>query len=165
MNRTPRLGLPFLSAGQAQKEILVNESLQTLDILVAGTVEEAPRDAPPTDPTAGACYIAGPTPTGAWTGKPQNVAAFTTGGWLFIEPREGMTFQVLGSGTCALFRAGAWELGEVRGSRLVLGGQQVVGERTEPIGTPLGGATVDGEARAAIDQILAALRQHGLIDA
>ena len=55
------------------------------------------------------------------------------------------------------------ELGFVRGSSLVLGGQQVVGTRLPPI-APSGGATTDVEARAAITQILAALRQHGLID-
>lgn len=56
------------------------------------------------------------------------------------------------------------ELGFVRGSSLVLGGQQVVGTRLPPIATPSGGATTDVEARTAIAQILAALRQHGLID-
>ena len=39
MAGTPRLALPLLSVGQAQKEFTHNESLQTLDLLVAGTVE------------------------------------------------------------------------------------------------------------------------------
>ena len=92
-----------------------------------------------------------------------NVAAFTDAGWRFIEPSEGMTFQVRANGTFAVFRGSSWELGEVRGARLILGGQQVVGERGQAIAAPAGGATVDGEARAAIGQILTALRQHGLI--
>jgi hypothetical protein len=74
-----------------------------------------------------------------------------------------MTFQVRANGTFAVFRAGEWELGDVRGARLILGGQQVVGERGQAISGPAGGATVDGEARAAIGQILTAMRQHGLI--
>jgi hypothetical protein len=32
-----------------------------------------------------------------------------------------------------------------------------------PIGSPSGGATIDTQARSVIDQILSALRQHGLI--
>ena len=46
MSGTPRLALPFLSPGQAQKEFTHNEALQTLDFLIAGAVEEAPRPAP-----------------------------------------------------------------------------------------------------------------------
>ena len=35
MNGTPRLSLPFLSPGQAQKEFTHNEALQILDAVVA----------------------------------------------------------------------------------------------------------------------------------
>jgi hypothetical protein len=41
---------------------------------------------------------------------------------------------------------------------------QVVGSRLAAIPGPSSGATVDAEGRAAINQILAALRQHGLIE-
>ena len=82
----------------------------------------------------------------------------------FARSLDGMSAYVRSSSTWALFRGGDWELGFVRGSSLVLGGQQVVGTRLPPVATPSGGATTDVEARAAIAQILAALRQHGLID-
>jgi len=62
-----------------------------------------------------------------------------------------------------VYRAGAWELGIVRGSNLVLGGVQVVGGQAAAIPNPTGGTTTDSEARTAVGQILAALRQHGLI--
>ena len=80
MSSTPRLGLPFLSAGQAQKEIFHNEALQTLDMLVAGTVEDLPQDSPPTSPALGACYLVSDAPTGAWAGEVQSLAAFTATG-------------------------------------------------------------------------------------
>lgn len=163
MNSTPRLGLAFLSAGQAQKEIFVNESLQTLDALVSGAVEEPPRDTPPTAPALGACYIVGSAPSGAWAGNPLCVAAFTTAGWRLIAPQVGMTFYVRSDGTTTAFRAGSWELGKVRASSLIIGGQQVVGSQAAAIVSASGGTTVDSEARAVLDQILAALRQHGLI--
>ena len=38
MEFTPRLSLPTLIPGQAQKELFHNEALQVLDFLVAGAV-------------------------------------------------------------------------------------------------------------------------------
>ena len=67
------------------------------------------------------------------------------------------------SGTWAVFRDGAWEMGNLHGSALLLNGQQVVGPRAGAIESPAGGSLVDTEARAAIDVILDTLRQHGLI--
>ena len=164
MSGTARLGLRFLSAGQAQKEVTHNEALQTLDALVAGAVEERPRADPPTAPAVGACYIVGSAPTGEWAGKPQYLAAFTSAGWRLLPPVEGMTLFVRSEALSAVYREGAWELGQVRASSLLIGGEQVVGSRAAAIASASGGATVDSEARAVLDQILGALRQHGLID-
>jgi len=163
MSGTARLSLPFLSPGQAQKEILHNEAIQALDFLVAGAVEEGPRDAPPTSPGPGECYVVSEAPTGAWAGKPQAVAGYTDGGWRFIAPAEGMSLYVKSNGLCANYRAGTWEIGALRGSLVVIDGDQVVGGRAGAIASPVGGTTIDEEARATIDLILAALRHHGLI--
>ena len=40
----------------------------------------------------------------------------------------------------------------------------VVRPRADAIASPSGGTTVDAEARSSIDQVLATLRQHGLIE-
>ena len=82
----------------------------------------------------------------------------------FARSRDGMIAYVRSSAVWATFGAGAWELGMLRGSSLVVGGQQVIGPRGGAIAGPSGGATIDSEVRAAVTQILAALRQHGLID-
>lgn len=163
MSATERLGLPHILRGQAQKEAFHNEALQTLDLLVAGAVEEGPRTVPPASPAGGACYIVGTGAEGAWLGKDGMIAGFTAGGWRFVAPREGMTMLVRTSGETALFRGGSWTIGELRGASLVIGGSQVVGARGAAIANPAGGAQVDTEARAAIGAILTALRQHGLI--
>lgn len=163
MGRTPRLGLPFLSAGQAQKELFVNQSLQILDSVGAAAVEVLPLNSPPSSPAIGACYIVDTAPTGSWAGKAECLAAFTSGGWQFIAPVEGLMAYVKSSSTWAAFRAGAWEVGQVRGSRVILDGLQVVGSQAAAIASASGGTTVDTQARATIDQILATLRQHGLI--
>ena len=163
MAGTPRLSLPFLSVGQAQKEFTHNESLQTLDVLVGGSIEEPPLATPPLSPPLGAAYIVASGATGAWAGKSQCVAAWTSGGWRFIAPMEGMSLYERGSGTWAVYRSGGWEMGNLRASALLVDGVQVVGSRAAAIGSPTGGSTVDSEARAALDAILAALREHGLI--
>jgi len=164
MGATPRLALPFLTAGQAQKELVHNEALQIIDLVAAGAVEEAPRVDPAASPLPGNCYIVSAAPSGAWVGKPHSVAAYTSGGWRFIEPVEGMTLYVKPDDRWATYRSGSWEIGVVRGSSVKIDGQQVVGPRGSSISSPGGGTTIDAEARNAIGQILNDLRQHGLIE-
>jgi hypothetical protein len=108
-------------------------------------------------------YIVTASPTGAWAGEAGNVAAYTSGGWRFVAPTEGMSAYVKSTGVWATYRAGAWEFGNVRGSSLVLGGVKVVGAQGSAIADPSGGTTIDSQARTALGQILAALREHGLI--
>lgn len=163
MSITPRFALPFIEPGQAQKELFHNEALLILDVLSGAAVEELPRTAPPASPVAGSCYIVAASPTGDWAGQAGKVAAYTSGGWRFIAPVEGLRFHVRSSAVDACYRAGAWEVGQLRGDRLVIGGQQVVSSRGAAIAAPAGGLTADAEARTAISQILAALRLHGLI--
>ena len=73
--------------------------------------------------------------------------------------------MVRGRGAMASFRAGAWEIGTLRGSSLAIDGTKVVGAQEPAIANPSGGATVDAEGRAALGAVLAALRSHGLIRA
>lgn len=164
MAATSRLSLPFLSVGQAQKEFTVNEAFQTLDLVAVGAVEEPPLATPPVSPALGACYIVAEDATDAWAGKSQCVAGWTSGGWRTITPIEGMSMSVRSTGTTATYRGGVWEIGQVRGAALVIADEQVVGSRAAAIASPAGGATIDTEARVAIDAILGALRGHGLIE-
>ena len=138
--------------------------MQTLDLLNAAAVEEGPRSNPPTTPVVGACYLVGSSPTGDWAGKSKCLAGYTSGGWRLIQPLEGMSAYVKTTGTWANYRSGAWELGTLRGASVVLDGLQVVGSRLAAIAGPSGGTNVDADARGSINQILAALRQHGLIE-
>lgn len=164
MSSTHRFGLPFLSAGQAQKEVFVNEALQTLDIVAAATVEEPPRATPPDTPQVGDTYIVASSPSGDWTGKAQYLAAFTTGGWRFVAPKDGLFALEKVSGSYLTYREGAWEAGVIRGRGVFIDGAQVVGPRVASIPNPSGGSTVDNEARTALLNVLAALRQHGLVE-
>lgn len=163
MAGTPRLGFPFMSVGQAQKEFTLNEALQTLDVLVSGSVEEPPRSSPPAAPALGSTYIVAADAGGDWAGKESQLAAWTSGGWRFIAPVDGMAVYERTSGTWALFRNAEWEIGRLAGSSLHIDGQQVVGARAAAIASPSGGVTVDAEVRAALNAVLVTLRKHGLI--
>src|SRR3954451_12520911 len=116
-----------------------------LDLLVAPVVEDAPSASPPTSPAPGACYLIADSPDGAWAGNAQRVAGFTSGGWRFVAPLEGMSAYVRSTGTRAVYRGRVWDLGGAA------------------IASPSGGTTVDAPARSAIDLILSAMRRHGLI--
>ena len=161
---TPRLALPLLAAGQAQKEMSHNEALARIDLTLHGNILEADTNIPPEDPEPGQCWILGDAPEGGWTGHAGEVAGWSGGGWRFVAPCEGMRLWLGENGGFALFSGGEWRLGETHG-RLIVGGQQVVGNRRAAIAEPSGGTVVDAEARATILAVLNAMRDHGLVDA
>ena len=158
-----RLALPLLYAAQAQKEDDHNEALTRLDIAAQAVVQEVGQNAPPADPLPGACWIVGETPSGAWAGHAGALAGWTSGGWRFVAPFEGMQAWNLATGTMARRRAAQWQSGALMGASLSIAGTQVVGPQRAAIAAPAGGTTVDAQARAAIGSVLAALRGHGLI--
>ncbi len=132
-------------------------------MLVAAAVEGPPLTTPPSSPAVGACYIVAASPSGAWTGKAQHLAAFTSGGWRFVVPRDGMNAYVKSNGVTAAYRSGAWVIGDLSGAQVSVDGAKVIGARGAAIAAPAGGVTVDAETRIALGLVLAALRTHGLI--
>lgn len=163
MSSTERFKLPFLTPGQAQKEWFHNEALQLLDCAIATCVEGVEVDTPPAAPPIATAHVVGATPTGAWTGKAGHVATMTAAGWRFLPPIDGLSVVVRSSGLRSEYRSGAWETGIVRAERVEIAGEKVVSSRAAAIAAPAGGTTPDAEARTAIEQILFALRHHGLI--
>lgn len=151
MTDTARLALPLLMAGQAQKEMTVNETLARLDIAVQASAVEVGRDVPPTSPHEGETWIVGSTPAGAWHGRAGALAGWTAGGWRFLTPSDGWRVWSIADGCAVVHRGGTWRL------------SVAPGPRAAAIPNPIGGAVTDGEARAAIIAVLDALRGHGLI--
>jgi Protein of unknown function (DUF2793) len=163
--QSDRLKLPFLAAAQAQKEVTHNEALALADIAVQAVVQSvAPASVPPT-PALGHCWIVGTAPTGAWAGRAGAIAAWTSGGWRFVAPFEGMQAWSVADGVT--FRRGpsAWIGGALTAASLSISGQQVVGARVARVSAPSGGTTVDSQARAAIAALIAGLEAHGLFSA
>ena len=163
MDHSARFALPFLAPGQLQKELFHNEALQTVDMLLCPLVDGAPSNSPPNNPVLGSCYLVGSSPSGVWTGQGGTLACFTSGGWRFAAPTEGMAAADRACGQWWNRRSGNWELGIIRGQEVRVDDITVLRGRQPPIENASGGTVIDSECRATVDQILAAMRTHGLI--
>jgi hypothetical protein len=138
---SPRYGLPLLFAGQAQKEAFVNEAHSLADALLHCAIEGEASD-PPTAPENGGNWLVGSAATGEWAGQDGMLACRQSGNWIFVAPRDGMRLLDRSTGQDRRY-FGGWKIAEA-------------------IGEPIGGSSVDAEARAAISQLIAALKAAGI---
>jgi uncharacterized protein DUF2793 len=161
---TPRFGLPFILPGQAQKELFHNEALVRIDAALNPAVEEGPRSEPPAEPEPGQCWIAAAGASGEWEGRDGMLALWTEGGWRFVAPAPGTSAWNKAASVPLLWDGTQWHEGDLSCARLIVGGVQVVGPRQAGVPSPSGGTIIDGEARAAINALIAALMSHGLIE-
>ena len=81
-----------------------------------------------------------------------------------MAPVPGMLVWNIDAGYWLHWSGSGWSDGELPAAALTIGGQQVVGPRLADVPSPSGGTTIDAEARAAIEALIATLRSHGLID-
>ncbi|NJM51595.1 MAG: DUF2793 domain-containing protein [Sphingomonadales bacterium] len=107
MTTTPKLGLPYLTTGQAQKEVTHNEALNLIDVASQPIVQNMTTAAPPGSPTNGQAWIVAASPTGAWAGQVNKIATWFDG-WHFITPTEGFRVYDLGGDTERFFNGTAW---------------------------------------------------------
>lgn len=143
-SKTARFDLPLLFAGQAQKELFVNEVASRIDALLHPAIE-AELAAPPSNPVDGQAWLVGPGASGDWTGRAGQLAARQAGMWFYVAPRDGMRVFNRATGQFLLFDGG-WTT------------------PTTPA-APSGGGVIDVEARAAITALVAALGQAGILAA
>ncbi|WP_170588763.1 DUF2793 domain-containing protein [Ruegeria arenilitoris] len=105
---TPRLNLPFLQPSQAQKHVTHNEALRQLDLIVQLSVVALDETIPPAAPDQGAIYGLGASPTGAWTGKPGQLAAWLDNAWVFVTPANGWRVWDQASAALKVWDNGGW---------------------------------------------------------
>jgi hypothetical protein len=158
-----RLALDYIAPGQAQKELSHNEALARLDFLVQPAVLAVGIDTPVDAPEPGQCWIVGAAPTAAWAAWPGALACWTSGGWRFAAPFEGMAVWSIADRQIVRYSGSAWTAGLLCGQALIIDGQTVVRSQQAAIADPAGGTTIDTEARSAVAAILVALRGHGLV--
>jgi hypothetical protein len=138
---SPRFALPLLFAGQAQKEVFVNEAHALADALLHCAIE-GEAAAPPATPVEGTNWLIGAPATGDWVGQDGKLACRQAGNWLFVAPRDGLRLLDRATGQERRY-FGSWKIAEA------------------PV-EPIGGSIVDAEARAAILQLIAALKAAGI---
>ena len=105
-SRTTRFELPLLFAGQAQKELFVNELAARLDALLHGAIE-AELAAPPASPSDGQAWLIASGASGEWAGKTGQIAARQAGNWLYFVPRDGLRLLNRTSGQDLRYK-GVW---------------------------------------------------------
>ncbi len=105
---TPRLALPYIIQGQAQKEVTHNEALVRLDALVDLYILDRDLSAPPATPSDGDAYIVGASPSGAWADQAGNIAYLIDGGWRFYVPVKGLVAYVADEQKMLVFTASGW---------------------------------------------------------
>lgn len=111
-DNSPNLILPYLAAGQAQKHITVNQSLQRLDALVQLAVVSATTSAEPASPADGSLYILPAGKTGARWGAMADgaLAYYRDGAWEELAPRQGWLAFVKDGDELLHYAGAAWAL-------------------------------------------------------
>lgn len=161
--KSPRLGLSFLYAAQAQKELFLNEALSLLDVMVQLAVESATLADAPASAAAGQAWIVPASAAGVWSDKAGQIAIWTEGGWRYLQALAGMRSFINDEGCERRYESGQWTLMGERPDGFYRGGERLLSVRQGAIAGPTGGSSPDPECRAAVEAILTALRQHGLI--
>jgi hypothetical protein len=110
---TPRLSLPFVAAGQAQKHITVNEALAKLDGLVQLAVQSRTVSTQPASPADGAIHILPTGATGAsWLDMAAGAAgllARNVGGvWESLTPAAGWLAWIIDEGLALIHDGQNW---------------------------------------------------------
>lgn len=108
MTNSTHLKLPYILPGQAQKHITHNEAIAALDTLTQLAVLDRDLDAPPDFPDVNMRYIVGPSPTGAWSGKANQVTAWDGAAWHFHEPEPGWLAFVLDENGLVAWSGSEW---------------------------------------------------------
>lgn len=110
MGNSPRIGLPYLDAAQAQKHVTMNEALARLDMVAAARVETMALASPPGSPVDGEGHLVPAAPSGAWTGQGGKVAVFLNGGWEFVSPWAGWRLWVASDSGFAVYDGADWQI-------------------------------------------------------
>jgi hypothetical protein len=110
MSASANLALPFIEGGELLPNVTLNETLRLLDTLVQLAIMDRDLNAPPGSPAEGQRWIvkATPSPTAAWAGHGNHVAAWQDGGWVFSTPRVGWFAYVVDEGALIAWSGAAW---------------------------------------------------------
>jgi hypothetical protein len=104
------VGAGSLGTDGAQRQWVLDQ----IKAYLAGLAWQAPviqfQNTPPGGPNDGDRYVVTATGTGAWTGKENQIAQWSTAGsaWVFEVPTEGFALRNLTANTLLIFDGSAW---------------------------------------------------------
>ena len=109
-DRTARLELPYLAAGQMQKHVTLNEALTRLDALVQTLIASRTTTAQPGAPEEGALYVLPTGRTGTdWAARAVGtVVRADMGGWVEVPVQDGLIALVQDAGELIVRSGGDW---------------------------------------------------------
>lgn len=107
MLKTHNLKLPILAENQAQKELLINESLIIIDALINNHVEDIINETPD-ESKDGDLYIIGLNPTKEDWIKFSNYLAYFYQGWRLIKPKIGLKLWLKKKNSFYFFDGSIW---------------------------------------------------------
>jgi len=110
MSTSANLALPFIEGGELLPDVTLNETLRLIDTLVQLAIVDRDLNVPPGSPVEGQRWIvkASPSPTGAWAGHGNHIAAWQDGGWVFCAPKVGWFAYVIDEGALVAWSGSAW---------------------------------------------------------
>lgn len=148
MTSTPLFGLPDWAAAQGTPWLTENQVKRIIEAAARGIIEDNDLSDPPGSCADGACYLVAGTGTGLWTGHDGQMAIAVgtnaASGWYFVTVAvEGVRLYARDEDLTQFYRGG-WYV-------------------PTAISDASGGATVDSQARTAINALLAWARSAGHI--
>ena len=105
---TSRLGLPFLQAGQALKNITHNEALQRLDAGLYLSCSDMAATSLPSDPPEGLVILISQTPDTGLLERIGQIAVFSAQRWTWFTPKSGWSLWDMANETLRMFNGTAW---------------------------------------------------------
>jgi hypothetical protein len=107
MTNTPKLGMTLMATNMASKEMVFNNALLLMDALFGRSVLSATTATPPSSPSDGDAYIVPASPTGAWAGRANAIAVYSSG-WQFVSPPVNMELKAMDTSAYWTWNGTAW---------------------------------------------------------
>lgn len=144
MTQSVKLALEYLQ-NSAANQVLANTTFAQLDQLVQAGAVDKDLSAPPGSPANGALYIVASSPTGAWSGKADQLAFWLTSvnAWSFVVPKEGFLVHVNDEDKFYKYSGSSWEALSTSGVASVVAGPGISVNNTDPA-NPVISATGSG---------------------
>lgn len=109
----PELGLLESAATGETHDEALRKFLRAVDALVFCRVLSVTLTAPPGSPANGALYIPKATATGAWAGKANQLARYSSSaGWEFFAPKAQWRIRCVADGYDYVYSGSAWAVQE-----------------------------------------------------